>query len=104
MACITGEAVLHRKPISGTTQFRSNVSTWYMSRINGVRYIATIHHIRTLGIYFLANEESILARYFESQEDPWIGEQITEYCAVKPYLRHITLQYLDRMSKLKLFL
>jgi hypothetical protein len=50
------------------------------------------------------NENQLLLRYFENQEDPWMKEVIIEHCIDRPDLQHITPQYLDRMAKLKLFL
>jgi hypothetical protein len=62
------------------------------------------HKIRRTDFSLLATEKSLIDRYFESQEDPWMRERLAKHCLDSPKLRHITEDYLDRVAKLKLFL
>jgi hypothetical protein len=67
------------------------------------QYGSTFHAIRNVELY-LTSETKLISIYLQSQEDPWMRERIVERCADDPDLRHITADYLDRVSKLRLFL
>jgi hypothetical protein len=49
-------------------------------------------------------EEQVIAHYVDSDNDQWLKQAIAKHCAQTNHLKHITEDYLDRISKLQLFL
>jgi hypothetical protein len=110
-----------RKPLWDFSSFYNSTASRLHSEINSMRAFAyfrwmarsrSAHHVVSVihcvrrHWYLLSvpvSADKLIDFYLKNQEDPWVREKILEHCANKPALQYITADYLDRLSKLRVF-